>query len=214
MVKNNCIPDWFNIENIKMSNLADNLSMQLIESQIKIGENIFNSREIEGDILEIGCNKGKTSLHIRKVMNLTDSKKTLHVYDSFEGFSKPNVEKGEEHLREGDLKVSKTDVLETFLGSGFKPPIIHEGNVLKILDTNLPDKISVVLIDCDLYDPIIHSLRLVSKKLSIGGIIMVHDYNHKNFPGVKKAVNEFLNLNNDIFDILDTDLFTIRRKIF
>ncbi len=199
----------FNIENVKIAYLTNNLSMQKIESQAKIGENIFNTKEVEGDILEIGCYKGKTSLFIRKIMNLIESKKNLHVYDSFEGFSKPNSGKGEEHLREGDLKSSKMDVLETFLG--FEPPIIHEGDVLKTLDGNLPDKISLALIDCDLYDPIFYSLNLVSQKLSIGGRMMVHDYNHLNFPGSKKSADDFFNLNNDKFEILDKNFFTIRK---
>ncbi len=49
---------------------------------------------------------------------------------------------------------------------------------------------SFVHLDADLYLPTIEGLKFFYTRLSPGGVIMVHDYNH-NWDGVKKAVDEF-----------------------
>ena len=46
-----------------------------------------------------------------------------------------------------------------------------------------------VSIDADLYAPTAAALPLFWDRLSPGGVIMVHDYNSTQFPGVGKAVN-------------------------
>jgi len=50
---------------------------------------------------------------------------------------------------------------------------------------------SFVSIDCDLYEPIYNGLQYFYEKLSNGGYIMVHDYNSKEYTGVKKALRKF-----------------------
>ena len=37
---------------------------------------------IEGDIVELGCNVGTTTMYIRKLLDLYKSDKKIHVYDS------------------------------------------------------------------------------------------------------------------------------------
>ena len=44
---------------------------------------------IEGDVVELGCNKGGTSIWIRRILDIYKNKfnidKEFHVYDSWEG---------------------------------------------------------------------------------------------------------------------------------
>jgi O-methyltransferase len=47
-------------------------------------DKILNTN-LEGDIVELGCNIGTTSLYIRKIMDIYNSNKEFHVYDSWEG---------------------------------------------------------------------------------------------------------------------------------
>ena len=56
-------------------------------------------------------------------------------------------------------------------------------------------KFSFVHIDVDLYQPTRDSLEFFFPRLVEGGMIVVDDYGMTQFPGCKKAVDEFLNQN-------------------
>ena len=61
-------------------------------------------------------------------------------------------------------------------------------------------KISFIYIDCDLYDPTLKILNLLTPKLSKGGIIAFDEGNDsKKWTGEAKALNEFLLLNKNKF---------------
>jgi len=47
-----------------------------------------------------------------------------------------------------------------------------------------------VHLDADLYNPTLAALYYFYPRLSKGGVIIIHDYNH-NWEGVKKAIDEF-----------------------
>ena len=48
-----------------------------------------------------------------------------------------------------------------------------------------------VHIDPDLYEPTIQGLKYFWPRMVKNGILMIHDYNSLQFPGVRKAVREF-----------------------
>lgn len=48
-----------------------------------------------------------------------------------------------------------------------------------------------VSLDPDLYVPVYEGLRTFYPLLNSGGMILIHDYNSMQFPGVKKAVERF-----------------------
>ena len=45
---------------------------------------------IEGDIVELGCNIGTTTMYIQKLLDVYKSDKKIHVYDSWEGIPELN----------------------------------------------------------------------------------------------------------------------------
>ena len=53
------------------------------------------------------------------------------------------------------------------------------------------EKFALVHIDADLYAPTVEALTFFYPRLSNGGVIIVHDYNH-NWDGIPKAINEFM----------------------
>ncbi len=53
-----------------------------------------------------------------------------------------------------------------------------------------PDRIALVHIDCDWYDPVRFCLAAVADRLSPGGIIVIDDYN--DYGGCRVAVDEFI----------------------
>ena len=87
---------------------------------------------IEGDIVELGCNIGTTSIFIRRLLDIYNSKKVFHVYDSWEGL--PDKQKEDETngfsspFIKGSCKCDK-DIFElNFKSLNLKLPLIHSGN--------------------------------------------------------------------------------------
>jgi O-methyltransferase len=57
--------------------------------------------------------------------------------------------------------------------------------------TGIEDQFALVSMDADLYKPMLAGLEYFYPRLSPGGFLMLHDYNHPKFLGVKQAVADF-----------------------
>lgn len=155
----------------------------------------------EGDFVELGCYEGDTSLLLAELIRGHANKK-LWLYDSFEGLPQKTAEDFSEagrDFREGALFVTKRFVKQRFLRANLPVPIIKKA-WFSDLDpsADLPTKIAFAFLDGDLYDSIKTSLDLVAPKMTPGSSIIVHDYDNPQLPGVTKAVDEFLALNNKL----------------
>lgn len=150
---------------------------------------------VQGDFCELGCFEGDTSLLFAELLAAPETDKKLWIYDSFEGLP----EKGEEDFsvagaafKAGELFVTKREVKKRFLRANLPVPIIKKAWFEELTETDLPEKIAFAFLDGDLYSSIKVSLELVQGKMSEGGVVVVHDYNNLELPGVTKAVDEFL----------------------
>ncbi len=168
-----------------------------------------------GDVVEFGCYRGDTSLLIEKVLEREfDNNRRLWIYDSFEGLPARTHEDASvagDGFSEGELFVTKREVVERFKRSGLLVPKVRKGffedlepgkigengEVVKS-SNDLPDKIIFAFLDGDLYQSIKTSLELVVPRLARDeygaqcGTIIVHDYNNPQLPGVARAVDEWL----------------------
>ena len=159
----------------------------------KIVELAKKALEVEGDLVELGCYKGDTSLVLADVIKASGKK--LWIYDSFEGLpEKSDVDKSEigQNFQKGELMVSKREVKERFLRAGLKVPTIKKAWFKDLTEGDLPEKIALAFLDGDFYESIKDSLKLVERKMANGGVIVVHDYNNLALPGVSRAVDEWL----------------------
>ena len=147
-------------------------------------------REIPGNIAELGVYRGSTARLIHHYM----PDRTLHLFDTFEGFSKSDIssEKQQTGLVDSDIHYSDTcieRVLKT-IGSqndNIKP---HKGIFPNSFPNNLNNtQFALVHLDVDLYTPTLTALNTFYNKIPVGGIIIVHDYN--SWPGPRRAVDEF-----------------------
>ena len=152
---------------------------------------------IEGDVVELGCNIGTTSIFIRKMLDAHKSIKKFHVYDSFEGLpEKGKEDKSDcsiERYFKGSCTTSRTSFLNTFDKLHLKIPIMNSGWFSEISDEKYPDKISFAFFDGDFYQSIMDSFHKVYHKLTKGAIVCIHDFNWEHLPGVEKACKDFLN---------------------
>jgi O-methyltransferase len=152
---------------------------------------------VPGDIVEVGCNVGKTSVFLRMVMDHFAPERELHVYDSFQGLPAPGEH--DAYLKEGECTATVEQLRETFRTWGVEPPTIHEGWFDRTLPTRLPERIAFGYLDGDFYESTKISLEHVYPRLADKAVIIVDDYcdaekNERAFdllPGPKAACDEF-----------------------
>ena len=147
---------------------------------------------VPGDLVELGCYKGDTSLMLAELIR--GSGKKLWIYDSFEGLPEKSEQDQSvvgENFKAGELLVTKREVKERFLRSGLPVPVIKKAWFNELEPTDLPSKICFAFLDGDFYQSIKDSLRLVESFMTEGGVILVHDYKNEALPGVARAVDEW-----------------------
>lgn len=151
---------------------------------------------VYGDVAEFGCYKGTTTLFMRRLMDCygQTNLRRLYAYDSFEGLpAKTNLDNsgvGEE-FREGELLISKKQLLTEFNKAHLQPPIVYKGWFSELSSERLPHTIAFAFLDGDFYESIYDSLSLVWPRLVTGGVITIDDYQRAALPGVERAVEGF-----------------------
>ena len=144
---------------------------------------------IAGDFAELGVHKGETA----KIIYEMDTNRKLHLFDTFEGFNSQDLL----HENKQGGKYTTKEFSDTSLEYVKKE--IDGGEMVAYYPGYFPRTasglenatFSFVHLDADLYLPTIEGLKFFYPKLSKGGVIIIHDYNH-NWDGIKKALDEFL----------------------
>jgi O-methyltransferase len=78
----------------------------------------------------------------------------------------------------------------TFINSRNKNIKVHKGIFPSSVKDGLHEaKFAFVHLDADVYEPTLAGLDFFYPRMSIGGVIVVHDYN--TWPGARKAVQDF-----------------------
>ncbi len=149
---------------------------------------------LEGAVVELGCYEGTTSLFIERVLEGLDPIREFHVYDSFLGLPAKTKEDQSpigELFKEGELKVSKTELIKQFKKAGLRVPKIHKAWFSDLTAKDMPKNIAFAFLDSDFYNSILTSLKLTWPRLNQGGIICVDDYKREALPGVNKAIEDY-----------------------
>ena len=161
-------------------------------------------KKIPGDFVECGVFKGGSL----GILALYAEKYALQCkvvgFDTFEdGFSKTALSnnditikglKAEPEKKINNFYPTKEEVkknLEKFFNNAKYSPILIKGDVLNTLKDpkNIPDKISILRLDTDLYLTTKIQLEVLYPKLVSGGILHIDDYGI--CPGVRTAVDEY-----------------------
>lgn len=150
---------------------------------------------VPGDVVELGCYVGTTSLFLQRLILQYGAEKQLHVYDSFEGLpakAQQDASPAGEQFKEGELKAQKSVFIRHFKQAGLPLPAIHKAWFSDLTLADTPDQISFAFLDGDFYESIRDSLKVVWPKLAPGAIVVVDDYQAEALPGAKRAVDEWL----------------------
>jgi O-methyltransferase len=147
-------------------------------------------RDVSGDSAECGVFNGAGSYIICKVTQEDElHHRTHHLFDSFEGLSKPSEFDGK-HWREGDLSCPIKTVTDNL--SEFNNIHNHKGWILQCFSEVEYHSFCFVHIDIDLYQPTLDSIKLFYPRMNKGGLILCDDYGFTTCPGATKAIDEFL----------------------
>jgi len=149
---------------------------------------------VAGDVVELGCYIGTTTLFLRRLLDAYHADKQLYAYDSFAGLPEKVAQDASgagEQFKGGELSVSKKQFLHEFQKAHLQPPVTVKGWFKELRPEQLPEQISFAFLDGDFYESIIDSLRLVWPKLSDGALIAIDDYGRDALPGVERAVRDF-----------------------
>lgn len=176
--------------------ISDQVSTRDIELILREVCRILD-RNIAGDVVELGCYIGTTSVFIRRVLDeyQQSDERAFHVYDSFEGL--PPKHQADQSVagdafQAGELAVSKKQFLQAFQRAGLRTPIVHKGWFSDLRPPDVPEQIAFAFLDGDFYESIRDSLQLVWPRMAAGGTVLVDDYQREALPGATKAVDEFL----------------------
>lgn len=151
---------------------------------------------VKGDVVELGCYAGTTSLFIRRLLDEKgeSSRRAFHAYDSFEGLPDKTAEDQNAagvDFKKGELALSKKQFLQAFQRARLVPPVTHKAWFDELNAEDVPKEIAFAFLDGDFYGSILTSLRLVWARMQVGGVVLIDDYKRETLPGVERAVHDF-----------------------
>ena len=155
---------WFQVEQLKNSNVT-------------------------GAFAELGVHKGGSA----KAIHFMDQERKFYLFDTFEGFPARDLkQETQADARFSTEMFSDTSVeqVQAFI-NGNENVIFRSGFFPDTAAGLENEKFALVNIDADLYAPTIAALRFFYPRMSVGGVIIIHDYNHT-WDGISKAVDEFI----------------------
>ncbi|CAN5298421.1 hypothetical protein BH09BAC3_BH09BAC3_18570 [soil metagenome] len=152
--------------------------------------NRLQKESIPGAFAEVGVYKGETA----KIIHAMDDSRVFHLFDTFEGFDKRDLAVESSTAPDHSIDFSDTTVesVASFI-DGNTNIVIHSGYFPGTASTIQETNYALVHLDADLYQPTLAGLHYFYRRLSPGGVIIIHDYNH-NWEGVTKAVDEFVKI--------------------
>ncbi len=165
-----------------------------------LADHIFSEFGALGDFAECGVWRGGATIFMRAILKAYNSQRKVFVCDSFKGF-KPLT-------NPTDLDDNRTDTLpnnplfevsEEDVCRNFKKFELLDDQVVFVkgfFEDSLKDapieQLSLLRVDCDLYDATYAVLEALYPKVSPGGFVIIDDYG--NVPSCRAAVRDYLAL--------------------
>ena len=163
---------------------------------------------IPGALVECGVWRGGSMMLVAQTLrHLGATDRHLHLFDTFEGMSKPGAEDVDFLGRSAADRMDKTakrsghamwaiaslaDVQANMRQTGYPESQVHfrVGKVEDTVPGQAPDQIAVLRLDTDWYESTRHELVHLYPRVARGGVIIIDDYGY--WKGARKAVDEFL----------------------
>jgi hypothetical protein len=157
---------------------------------------IKETDKLKGNIIELGIDKGNTSLLIKKILDIFKIKKKLYLLDHFKGLIHYHDKKDtlRSKLFYGRYITKKQQIVSFIDYFKFKNIKIIDKDATKLLPGFFTGKFCLAYFDMDLYIPTIKALKAIDGNIVKGGYI-VFDQGNKKLWSENKAIKDFLNEN-------------------
>ena len=190
--------------------------MDLRCSAMRLIARDMTARGTEGAVAELGVYRGAFAAEINRLF----PDRTLYLFDTFAGFDPADVS-AEDERTAGDPHAGGRNFSDTgvelvrsvlphpekavFVAGHFPESVAAYAAVpgaagaaaQELIEADQKDlnpaqaTYALVSLDPDLYRPAADGLRFFWDRLSIGGVILIHDYTSFQYPGIRRAVDEF-----------------------
>ena len=142
---------------------------------------------IQGAVAEAGVYRGEFAKQINKFF----SDRKCYLFDTFEGFTESDIEKEQEGSLTFANHLKNVNVEETLAKMPFREQIDVKIGRFPETAEGIKDKFAFVNLDMDLYEPTIGGLRIFYPLMADGGVIIVHVYFIKVYPGIVNAIDDY-----------------------
>jgi O-methyltransferase len=144
---------------------------------------------LDGEVAECGVFRGASAYLIAKRLVAARCGKTLHLFDSFAGLSRPGASDGD-YWQAGALACSLAEVRAN-LATVAETVRFHAGWIPERFGDVAEKRFCFVQIDVDLHQPTWDALTFFYPRLVPGGILICDDYGFETCPGARKAMDTF-----------------------
>lgn len=202
-------PPDFREDEIKLINAVRPWTMTSAERIYTLIQAVryLSANGIAGDIVECGVWKGGSMAAIaRTLLDLQDTSRDLHLFDTFEGMPKPTSRDVDYSGKEAaDVLLEDAgswcvdapleQVKEVLYGTGYPREKIRfiRGRVEETIPASAPHAISLLRLDTDWYLSTKHELAHLFPRLAQAGVIIIDDYGH--WRGSREACDEYFTEN-------------------
>ena len=146
--------------------------------------------DIPGNVAELGVFRGEFS----SLISAAFPDRKIHLFDTFEGFSEKDItieaSGNLSRAKTGDFSSTDIDSVLHVMPDPTRT-VIHKGWFPDTFSDVTDETFCFVSLDADLYAPTAAALPLFYERLSIGGVLLIHDVYSTQFSGCNKAVGEF-----------------------
>jgi O-methyltransferase len=147
----------------------------------------INESGLPGNAAEVGVYRGDFAF----LINSFFPNRTLYLFDTFQGFGADEFEKDRKEGLTFRWQPFRTDSGQLLRRMPHPEKVIVKQGHFPDTASDLQESFVFVSLDVDLYTPTIAGLEYFYPRLVEGGYIFVHDFNHPDYMGNRKAVLEF-----------------------
>lgn len=168
-----------------------------------IAQAVAAASRVPGDAIEAGCFRGLSAWLACDAFRRAGRQVAFHLCDSFEGlsdFTGPDLA-GRGRVDEAGTKAKFACPEEAVRRnlSEFDFVRTHKGWIPAPFASLGHDRFCYAHIDVDLYEPTRDSLAFIWPRMNLHGVVVFDDYGTMNFPGARKAIDEFYSDRTDYF---------------
>lgn len=165
-----------------VARLRERMDIRLAQLRLLARELIQNG--VPGAVAELGVYQGETAAELNRLF----PDRPLYLFDTFCGFDASDLQEEDVPVRRNFSDTNRFAVEQRLPYP--EQARFFEGHFPDTLPLELPD-FALVCVDFDLFRPTYEALVRLLPRLSPGGVLLLHDYNSTQFPGVKKAVVQY-----------------------